>query len=189
MEKFPNLYDIAERLYEKLELLINSMIKEASLVSEDFDKKEVMIGLDHYIQAILVNVSIADKKLDEYEISYFKKIAKYDDLLKDFVLQDNVLTKDLEMKLKKISDDILEVIPSFIELSVICDKRRESLCSNLNPTYCQQIYDYLIRIANYLKFVDGEVVSSEDKTARESIKYVRAYYLKKYVTFAPKRKK
>ena len=59
----------------------------------------------------------------------------------------------------------------------------------IKPTYCQVIYDNLRRISNYLKYVDGFVLGVEDKVGKDVLKTIIEYYKKKYVKYAPERRK
>ena len=92
----------------------------------------------------------------------------------------------LKLNIKKLSADI----GFFLYQLFYCRLFKEDeLMMVISPTYCQKIFDYLKRVANYLKFVDGNVLESEDKTAKLVLSSVVAYYKKKYVKYAPSRKK
>lgn len=188
METIPQIYDIAKSLYDKLNHFVLKMIQFAE--KKDLEEKDVYIDMDHFIQAILFKVALADDVLVDVELEFVKKIAKYDDLFKDYALVNlSLLSSNERNKLSKICDEVLEKVPLFVELSVICDKKVDSLTEVISPTYCQEIYDYLRRIANYLKFIDGSVKVSEDKTSKMVLQSVVTYYKKHYVKYAPERKK
>lgn len=192
MEKFPGIYEVANRLYIKMSSLIETMYKEV----KDFEmeevtitKEEVMVELDHYIQALLLRVAIADNMLDDIEISFVKRIAKHDDAFKEYEdIESGSITSSLKLELSNKCDEIIKVIPYFVKMSVMIDKYLDSRAISQKLTHSQVIYDNLIRIANYLKFVDGNLLPVEDKTSREVMKEVRKYYLSSYVKFARARK-
>ena len=72
--------------------------------------------------------------------------------------------------------------------SALSYKVLDSELKVLNPTYSQKTYDFLRRLPNYLKYVDGCVDIQEDKELKESLKTIIKYYKSKYVTYAPRRK-
>ena len=145
MEQIPELFDVADRLYNKMSLFVEKMYN--FFESDKVDHTELFVSLDHYIQAILLKVAMADEKLYVVEV------------------------------------------PLFVKLSVYCDKKVDSLCQVIKPTYCQVIYDNLRRISNYLKYVDGFVLGVEDKVGKDVLKTIIEYYKKKYVKYAPERRK
>ncbi len=188
MDTIPQLYDIAKGLYDKLSCFTMKMIKFAE--KEKVDENEIFSELDHFIQAILFKVALADNVLVDVELGFVKKISEYDDLFKNYTLTSlSTLTLEEKSKLSNLCDDVLKKVPFFVELSVICDKKVDKLVEVISPTYCQKIYDYLRRLANYLKFIDGNVKVIEDKTSKAVLQSVVTYYKKNYVTYAPKRKK
>lgn len=189
MEKFPEFIKTAIRLYVKMNVFVEKMYQEMK-DKIDIDHDAMLLELDHYVQAILLRVAISDGYIDEVELSFLKNIALSDYLFKDLkFIESGKLSKDEIIEVTSICDEVINRVPFFVELSVLTDKYYDSLLKVLEPTHCQVIYDNLIRIANYLKYVDGELLVVEDKTARDMIKTVRAYYLSKYVTFARKREK
>ena len=183
MEQIPELFDVADRLYNKMSLFVEKMYN--FFESDKVDHTELFVSLDHYIQAILLKVAMADEKLYDVELSFIKKIVDYDDLFKSISFDDN---KNLETAIA-IADEELEKVPLFVKLSVYCDKKVDSLCQVIKPTYCQVIYDNLRRISNYLKYVDGFVLGVEDKVGKDVLKTIIEYYKKKYVKYAPERRK
>ena len=183
MEQIPELFDVADRLYNKMSLFVEKMYN--FFESDKVDHTELFVSLDHYIQAILLKVAMADEKLYDVELSFIKKIVDYDDLFKSISFDDN---KSLETAIA-IADKELEKVPLFVKLSVYCDKKVDSLCQVIKPTCCQVIYDNLRRISNYLKYVDGFVLEVEDKVGKDVLKTIIEYYKKKYVKYAPERRK
>lgn len=188
MESIPQLYDVAKKLYDKLDRFVLKMIKFIDL--EEVETFDVCCQMDHFIQAILFSVALADDVLADVELGFVKKIVKYDDLFKDYsLLSMKELSQEKKQELLMVCDNVLAMIPQFVELSVLCDKKVDSLTEVISPTYCQIIYDYLRRIANYLKFIDGSVKVSEDKVSKKVLQNVVTYYKKNYVKYAPERKK
>ena len=86
-----------------------------------------------------------------------KKIVEIDDMFKDdSLLRLGSLTDEQKKSYLDKCDSVLSAVPEFVKLSVLADKKVDSLCQVITPTHCQKIYDYLRRIANYLKFIDAK---------------------------------
>lgn len=189
MQNIPQIYDIAKTLYNKL---INYTDKMYNFIGEEYKiaKHDLIYELDHFIQAILFRVALADNRLLDIELSFIKDIVEIDDMFKDEEIQNlNMLTKEQKDFYTNKCNEVLSVVPEVVKLSVLCDKKTDELMMVVSPTYCQKIFDYLKRVANYLKFIDGNVLESEDKTAKLVLSSVVTYYKKKYVKYAPSRKK
>ena len=157
MEKIPQIYDIAKNLYNKVIKFINKMIEFAG---DDFkgDKQKMFIEMDHYLQAILFMVALADDRLVDIELSFIDDLADYEDLFEKDKLSSMCQMSDEQKKdYAKICENVLSTVPEFVKLSVLCDKKVDSMCEVISPTYCQKIFDYLKRMSTYLKFVDGTV--------------------------------
>lgn len=177
MEIISELNELGKRLYSKFKTEIEKMHsytnygESIELVYKDFD---------NYLEAILIKVALADNKFENIE--------------KEFVCElfpDCILSNKNEINLELLSKEVdkkLEIVPKFVELSVIADKKIDSELKTMNPTYSQITYDFLRRLPNYLKYVDGNVVIEEDLTLRDSLKAIVKFYKSKYVTYAPKRK-
>ena len=107
--------------------------------------------------------------------------------------QEIIYLKELNEEQKQLFIDecnkVLNVVPEFVKLSVLCDKKSDEMLIVLSPTHCQKVFDYLKRIACYLKFIDGNVEIVEDKISKMVLTSVVDYYKKKYVKYAPNRKK
>ena len=156
----------------------------------DKPKEEVIKELDHFIQAILFRVALADDNLLDIELNFIKDIVDKDDMFKNNQITHlRNLSEDKKKEYITQCDEVLKIVPEFVKLSVLCDKKVDGMLEVINPTYCQKTFDYLKRIANYLKFVDGSVVEEEDKVAKLVLGSVITYYKKKYVKYAPSRKK
>ncbi len=189
MQNIPQIYDVAKTLYNKLIKYTNKMFE---FMGDEYQvsKTVVIKELDHFIQAILFKVALADDRLLGIELNFIKEIVEIDDMFKgqDISKLDsfNELEKNTALKM---CDEVLNVVPEFVKLSVLCDKKADSMLLVMSPTYCQKIFDYLKRVANYLKFIDGNVIENEDKTAKLVLSKVVEYYKKKYVKYAPSRKK
>lgn len=189
MQNIPQIYDIAKTLYTKL---INFTNKMYDFIGDDYDKskEELLFELDHFVQAILFRVALADDRLLDIELNFIKDIVDTDDMFKD---EEITYLKELNEEQKtffiKKCNDVLNVVPEFVKLSVLCDKKTDEMLLVIDPTYCQKVFDYLKRIACYLKFIDGSVEEVEDKIAESVLSSVVAYYKKKYVKYAPSRKK
>lgn len=189
MQSIPQIYDIAKTLYNKL---IKYTDKMFDFIGDEYKipKDEVIRELDHFVQAILFRVALADDRLLDIELNFIKDIVEKDDMFKNneiAYLRD--LSEDEKKKYINQCNEVLSVVPEFVKLSVLCDKKTDAMMMVIRPTYCQKIFDYLKRVANYLKFIDGNVLESEDKTAKLVLSSVVAYYKKKYVKYAPNRKK
>ena len=189
MADIPQIYDIAKTLYNKL---IKYTGKMYDFIGDEYDvpKEQLICELDHFVQAILFRVAVSDDKLSNIELEFIKEIVEMDDMFKDNQLLplDQLTDEQKQVCLEKCNN-VLAIVPEFVKLSVLCDKKVDALCQVITPTYCQKIYDYLRRIANYLKFIDGNVGEVEDKTSKAVLKTVVAYYKKHYVKYAPSRKK
>lgn len=189
MAEIPQIYDIAKTLYDKL---INYTKKLYDFMGDEYNvpENELICELDHFFQAILFRVAVSDNNLSDIELDFIKKIVEIDDMFKDDnLLRLGSLTDEQKKSYLDKCDSVLSVVPEFVKLSVLADKKVDSLCQVITPTHCQKIYDYLRRIANYLKYIDGNVGEIEDKTSKAVLKTVVAYYKKHYVKYAPSRKK
>ena len=189
MQNIPQIYDLAKTLYTKL---INYTNKMYEFIGKDYDvaKDEVIKELDHFVQAILFRVAVADDRLLGIELSFIKDIVEKDDMFKEQNISylDKFTDSEKEYAISKCNE-VLKIVPEFVKLSVLCDKKADGMLVVMNPTHCQKVFDYLKRIANYLKFIDGNVIEKEDKTAKEVLSSVVSYYKKNYVKYAPSRKK
>ena len=189
MQNIPQIYDIAKTLYNKLIKYTNKMYE---FIGEEYNvsKEELFIELDHFVQAILFRVALADDRLLDIELKFIKDIVDTDDMFKD---QEITYLKELNEEQKQLFIDecnkVLNVVPEFVKLSVLCDKKSDEMLIVLSPTHCQKVFDYLKRIACYLKFIDGNVEIVEDKISKMVLTSVVDYYKKKYVKYAPNRKK
>lgn len=189
MENIPQIYDIAKTLYDKL---IKFTMKMYNFIGSEYDvsQKNLVIGVDHFVQAILFRVALADDVLKDIELQFIKAIVEEDDFFKDLHTQHlNELSADEKVYYINKCNEILAVVPEFVKLSVLCDKKVDLMCEVISPTYCQKVYDYLKRIANYLTFIDGRAQEVEDKTHKIVLDSVVKYYKKHYVKYAPNRKK
>ena len=188
MQNIPQIYDLAKTLYDKLINYTNAMFE---FIGDEYkvSKDEVIVELDHFVQAILFRVALSDDKLLGIELSFIKSIVEKDDMFKNQNISylENLTLEEKENGIKKCNE-VLNEVPEFVKLSVLCDKKADSMLVVMKPTHCQKIFDYLKRIANYLKFIDGNVIEEEDKTAKLVLSSVVAYYKKKYVKYAPSRK-
>lgn len=189
MQNIPQIYDIAKTLYNKLIKYTDKMLE---FMGDEYTvSKEVVIKeLDHFIQAILFRVALADNRLLDIELNFIKDIVEKDDMFKNNEISHLRELSD-EKKKEYIAqcNEVLSTVPEFVKLSVLCDKKTDAMMMVISPTYCQKIFDYLKRVANYLKFIDGNVLEAEDKTAKLVLSSVVTYYKKKYVKYAPSRKK
>lgn len=189
MEKIPQIYDVAKTLYDKL---IKFTKKMYVFIGDDYEvsEDEIIIEVDHFVQAILFRVALADNVLKDIELQFIKAIVEKDDFFSELHTYN---LKDLTIEEKNHYIDkcnkVLSMVPKFVELSVLCDKKVDSMCEVISPTYCQKVFDYLKRIANYLSFVDGRVYEVEDKIPKLVLDNVIKYYKKHYVKYAPNRKK
>ena len=82
MQNIPQIYDLAKTLYTKL---INYTNKMYEFIGKDYDvaKDEVIKELDHFVQAILFRVAVADDRLLGIELSFIKDIVEKDDMFKE----------------------------------------------------------------------------------------------------------
>lgn len=189
MAEIPQIYDIAKTLYDKL---INYTKKLYEFMGDEYNvpENELICELDHFFQAILFRVAVSDDNLSDIELDFIQKIVEIDDMFKDDqLLRLGSLTDEQKKYYLDKCNLVLNEVPEFVKLSVLADKKVDSLLQVINPTHCQKIYDYLRRIANYLKFIDGNVGEVEDKASKAVLKTVVAYYKKNYATYAPSRKK
>lgn len=189
MEKIPQIYDLAKHLYDKIVKLNKDMI---SFIGDDFvvDSEELFIEMDHYLQAILFMVALADDRLVDIELSFIDDIADYEDLFeKDKLSSMCQMSEEQKKDYATICEKVLSSVPMFVQLSVACDKKVDSMCQIIKPTYCQRVFDYLKRLSTYLKFIDGNVKDIEDKVSKKVLTSVVTYYKKHYVMYAPNRKK
>ena len=189
MQSIPQIYDIAKNLYDKVIKFTNKMFE---FMGDEYNvsKEQVLGELDHFIQAILFRVALADDNLLDIELNFIKDIVEKDDMFKDNEITHLRNLSD-EKKKEYINqcNEVLNVVPEFVKLSVLCDKKTDAMLEVISPTYSQKAFDYLKRLANYLKFIDGYVAEEEDKTEKLVLGSVITYYKKKYVKYAPSRKK
>lgn len=189
MQSIPQIYDLAKSLYDKLIKYTNEMF---DFMGDEYkvSKDEVIKELDHFVQAILFRVALSDNRLLGIELNFIKDIVEKDDMFKNQNISylENLTDEEKEKGINKCNE-VLNVVPEFVKLSVLCDKKADSMLMIMKPTHCQKIFDYLKRVSNYLKFIDGNVIEEEDKTAKEVLKSVVSYYKKNYVKYAPSRKK
>ena len=189
MQNIPQIYDIAKTLYNKLIKYTNKMYE---YIGDEYkvSKDELFFELDHFVQAILFRVALADNRLLDIELNFVKDIVDTDDMFKN---EEKTNLKELNGDKKKLliekCDEVLNKVPEFVKLSVLCDKKADSMMIVMKPTHCQKVFDYLKRIACYLKFIDGNVENVEDKISKLVLTSVVAYYKSKYVKYAPSRKK
>lgn len=189
MQNIPQIYDVAKTLYNKL---INYTNKMYDFIGDEYkvSKEELFLELDHFVQAILFRVALADDLLLDIELNFIKDIVDTDDMFKN---EENAYLKELndEQKQQYIEkcNEVLKKVPEFVKLSVLCDKKTDSMLIVMELTHCQKVFDYLKRIACYLKFIDGNVEVVEDKISKSVLTSVVAYYKSKYVKYAPSRKK
>lgn len=189
MEKIPQIYEIAKKLYDKMVSFVDKMI---NFVGEEYiiDRRKTLVEMDHFIQAILFKVALADDRLIDIELSFIDDIADYEDLFeKDKLSSMSQMSKEVKKEYELKCDKVLDNVPEFVKLSVACDKKVDAMCKVIKPTYCQKIYDYLRRLSTYLKFIDGNVIEAEDKISKKVLSCVVSYYKKQYVKYAPSRKK
>lgn len=189
MQNIPQIYDIAKKLYDKIIKFTNKMF---DFMGDEYNvpKEQVISELDHFIQAILFRVALADDNLLDIELNFIKDIVEKDDMFKDNqIIHLKNLSEEKKNEYINQCNEVLSKVPEFVKLSVLCDKKTDSMLEVISPTYCQKAFDYLKRLANYLKFIDGYVAEEEDKTAKLVLGSVITYYKKKYVKYAPSRKK
>ena len=189
MQNIPQIYDIAKTLYNKLITYTNKMYE---FIGDDYkvSKEELFFELDHFVQAILFKVALADDRLLDVELNFIKDIVDTDDMFKNVeVTYLKALNDEQKQMIIEKCNEVLNVVPEFVKLSVLCDKKTDDMMIIISPTYCQKVFDYLKRIACYLKFIDGNVEEVEDKMSKLVLTSVVTYYKKKYVKYAPSRKK
>jgi hypothetical protein len=186
MENIPQIYDIASNFYLKIQNNVKNMhfaLEENKSILKPLE--ETLKEFDDYIESLLLVVSYADLKVLNIEIDFIKNITMNKSLFFEFDLKNQ---QDLQEALN-ISKAILNRVPTFVKNAVVLDKANDAVAKVISPTNCQIIYDNLKRIANYLKYVDGNVAVSEDKMVKEALGTVITYFKNKYVKYAPSRKK
>lgn len=177
MEIISELNDLGKKLYLRF---IDNIKKMHEYVNYEVPFEKVKKDFDLFIEAILIDVSLADDKLELMEISFIEELFP-----KCVILDSKRIDKELLLKEVK---DLLNQVPEFVKLSVCADKKADSELVVNNPTYSQITYDFLRRLPNYIKFVDGFVDVKEDKALKSSLQSIIKYYKSKYVTYAPRRK-
>ena len=82
MEKIPQIYDVAKTLYDKL---IKFTKKMYNFIGDDYEmsEEELIIEVDHFVQAILFRVALADDVLKDIELQFIKAIVEKDDLFSE----------------------------------------------------------------------------------------------------------
>ena len=155
MQNIPQIYDIAKTLYNKLIKYTNKMYE---FIGDDYKvtKEELFYELDHFVQAILFKVALADDRLLDVELNFIKDIVDTDDMFKNVeVTYLKALNDEQKQMIIEKCNEVLNVVPEFVKLSVLCDKKTDDMMIIISPTYCQKVFDYLKRIA-VLLLVFGE---------------------------------
>ena len=82
MQNIPQIYDIAKTLYNKLIKYTNKMYE---FIGEEYkvSKEDLFYELDHFVQAILFRVALADDRLLDVELNFVKDIVDTDDMFKN----------------------------------------------------------------------------------------------------------
>ena len=82
MQNIPQIYDIAKTLYNKL---IKYTDKMYEFIGEEYkvSKHDLIYELDHFIQAILFRVALADDRLLDIELNFIEDIVEKDDMFKN----------------------------------------------------------------------------------------------------------
>lgn len=186
---FPELTIIAEKKYDKQYDYLKLMYEYAgSKLGVSLD--EVLNDFDTYVQAILFIVAESDKKLDTLEVSFIKDVVYNDILFKNYSVND--LCGCNSESLKLIIDkcySIVKTVPYFVKLSVLYDKKIDEELKVISPTCCQINYDFIKRVPNYIKFIDGEVAPIEDIIANDLLSEVKKYYKRRYMKYSVERGK
>lgn len=186
MEKeIPQIIDVAKKTYDSfVERLTNLYNDYSKLISFNFSLIETLESIDETMQSILLKVAVADKKIVNSEINFIFRVQKFKDLFSNVDFKNSLSV----LEANAIANKILDKVPTFALLTVLVDKYNDDHAIIISPTNCQYTYDFLKRLPNYIKFVDGEVVTVEDKTAKDALDNITNYYKKNYVKFAPSRK-
>lgn len=186
---FPELTIIAEKKYDKHYEYLKDMYEYAgSKLGVTLD--EVLLDFDRFVQAILFIVAESDSKLDTLEVTFIKEVVYNDILFKDYSVADLCgLTGNALKNLLDKCNEIIKIVPHFVKLSVLYDKKIDEELRVISPTCCQINYDFIKRLPNYIKFIDGEVAPIEDIAANDLLSEVKKYYKKRYMKYSVERGK
>ncbi len=187
MNDVPKLISVAQNVYMDLLLHANKMYNFSS-EKLDYSFEELLSNTNNYIQSLLFKVAISDNVIRGQELSFLHLISPKEDIFKSCDLEnyDN-LSDDDKNKILDMVNNILSEVPLIVKLSVVADKLCDDKLIVLKPTNCQIVFDALVRLQYYLKFVDEDVLVCEDIESKSSLSIVVKYYKSKYVKYAPSR--
>lgn len=189
MNENKQMIKVADDLYDNLAMKVKEMyIVVGNELEDKASYEEVITEYDQYMQNLLFLMAIADNNFVDNELSFLQNVYWIKTSFESFFIENyNLLSDELKIKIKKQLIEYLNNIPAFIKLSVLMDKHCDNLAIINKPTYCQIVFDNLLRLPIYLEFIDDNVVIEESEMEKVIMAPIRAYYESKHVKFARNR--
>ena len=166
-----NIFDLACAAYEKGKKLISELSSMAQTYSKEFSFEVAMKEFDLILQAILLNVAVADGYFVENEKNFIDKITDYADILTILtgklratkpgfpsITWDSLSLLSNENR-KLVSMTALLVLNDFVDDFIVPFAQIDSMTSK---DYLSEIKSVVMQISASLALIDGDDPNSDD---------------------------